>query len=283
MSASRDQKAATFVALHERPGVFPIPNPWDIGSARLLEALGFEALATTSSGFAQTLGRLDGMVTLQEKLQHCEALSQATTIPITADLENCFGDDPESVASCIRQITETGVVGGSIEDFTGDRQNPIYDFNLAVERVAAAADAARSCPFTFTLTARAEQQLRGNDDIEETVKRLQAYAAAGADVLYAPALKTLDEVRKVSASIDKPLNVLGTPFADHSVEELGDAGAKRVSIGGALARLIAGALIEAATGLRDRGNLSWAVKAPPSSEVNRLFAQWTDTPEAAGR
>ena len=231
------------MSLHQDPGVFPIPNPWDIGSARLLEALGFRALATTSSGFAQSLGRLDGRVTLEEKLRHCEELAQATTVPITADLENCFGDDPESAASCIRRFSETGVVGGSIEDFTGDRQKPIYDFNLAVERVAAAAEAARSCPFNFTLTARAEQQLRGRDDIEETVKRLQAYEAAGADVLYAPALKTLDEVRLVSASIGKPLNVLGTPFAGCSVEELGDAGAKRVSIGGALARLVAGVVI----------------------------------------
>lgn len=277
-SVSPADKAATFVSLHQNPGVFPIPNPWDIGSARLLEALGFAALATTSSGFAQTLGRADGAVTLDEKLQHCRALTEATTVPITADLENGFADDPESVADCIRQVIETGVVGGSIEDFTGDRFNPIYDFNLAVERVAAAVEAARACPFKFMLTARAEQQLRADDDIEETIKRLQAYEAAGADVLYAPGLKTLDEVHQVADSVNKPLNVLGAAFAHHTVAELGDAGAKRVSVGGGLSRLMATAVIKAATGLHERGDLSWMEGLVPNSEMKRLFARW-DKPD----
>ena len=272
--SSQNHKAEAFVLLHRKQGVFSIPNPWDIGSARLLEGLGFEALATSSSGFAQTLGRVDGMVTLDEMLRHCAELAQATTVPITADMENGYGDDPESVASCVRQFAETGVVGGSIEDFSGDQDNPIYDFDLAVERVAAAAEAAHSCAFTFTLTARAEQQLRGFADIDETIKRLQAYEAAGADVLYAPALKTLDEVRLVSTSLHKPLNVLGTPFAEHSIDELGDAGAKRVSIGGALARLVAGVIIETAADLRDRGDLSWTRDVIASSEIERLFAKW---------
>lgn len=258
MTASRNQKAEAFASLHNKPGVFCIPNPWDIGSARFLEALGFEALATTSNGFAQSLGRMDGMVTLDETLRHCEELSKATNLPITADLENGFRDDPESVGSCIRRIAETGVVGASIEDFTGDRQNPIYELNLAVERVTAAVEAARSLPVSFMLTARAEQQLRAGGDLGETIRRLQAYEAAGADVLYAPALKTLDEVRQVSVSINRPLNVLGPPLSAHSVEEIGEAGAKRVSVGGSLARLIARTVIAAATGLCKRGDLTWS-------------------------
>ena len=273
MAQSQQQKAEMFASLHRSPGVFPIPNPWDIGSARMLEGLGFQALATTSSGFAQSLGRTDGSVTLEEKLKHCEELAAATSIPLSADLENCYGDDPESVAECIRRAAATGIVGASVEDFTGDAENSIYDFNLAVERVAAAVDAAGSLPFPFMVTARAEQLLRSTDDLEVAIRRLQAYEAAGADVLYAPGLKTLDAVRQVGASITAPLNVLGTAFPDCTVTELGAAGAKRVSIGGAFARLTARALIDAAAELHERGDLSWLSRVAAGSEVERLISR----------
>ena len=272
MTGSLNQKAAAFVDLHERPGAFALPNPWDVGSAKMFEALGFAALATTSSGYAQTLGRSDGMVTLDEKLEHCRELAQATSIPITADLENGFGDDPESVAECIRRAAETGLVGGSIEDFTGNRDRPIYDLNLAVERIAAAVEAARSCSFKFTLTARAEILLRGGTDIDEAILRLQAYEAAGADVLYAPALKSLEEVRTVADAVNKPLNVLGPFVSGHSVDAIGEAGAKRVSTGGGLARLVARVVIDTATQLRENGDLSWVANAAPGSEIAALFS-----------
>lgn len=199
------EKAERFKTLHERDGAFLIPNPWDAGCARLLQGLGFEALATTSAGFAQTLGRLDGSVTLEEKLAHCRALSEVTDVPLSADLENGFADDPQSVARTIRLAAEAGVVGGSIEDYSGER---IYDFEHAVERVKAAVEAARSLDFPFTLTARAENLLRGRQDLDDTIRRLQAYAQAGADVLYAPGLRTLDEIREVCRAVDKPVNVL---------------------------------------------------------------------------
>jgi len=246
MSIDVEQKSASFIALHQRSGGFVIPNPWDIGSACQLEKMGFEALATTSSGFAQTLGRADGEVTLDEKLHHCRGLAAATNIPITADLENGFGDDPESVAKCIRRAAETGIVGGSIEDFTGDSNRPIYDFSLSVERISAAVEAARSCAFPFALTARAEQLLRADYDLDETIRRLQAYESAGADVLYAPALKSLDDVRQVSSA------------ATHTVQELGEAGATRISIGGALAKIAEQTTTAAARSLIEQGNMSWA-------------------------
>jgi len=270
MLATVEQKSASFVALHQLSGGFAIPNPWDIGSARLFERIGFEALATTSSGFAQTLGRADGMVTLDEKLQHCEQLAAATNIPITADLENGFGDDPESVAECVWRAAETGIVGASIEDFTRDSNRPIYDFNLSVERIAAAVEAARSCAFPFTLTARAEQLLRADYDLDETIRRLQAYESAGADVLYAPALRALDDVRQVADSVGKPLNVLGSFFPGHTVQELGEAGATRISIGGAMANLAEHTTTMAARSLLEHGDMDWAHYT--SSDIVDLFA-----------
>lgn len=261
MTTSQQQKAEKFASLHKGNGVFTIPNPWDIGSARMLESLGFEALATTSSGFAQTLGRSDGEVTLDEKMAHCRALADATDTPISADLENCFGDDPEAVALCIKRSAEAGLVGGSVEDFSGNVQQPIYELSLAVERVAAAVEAAAEIPFPFLVTARAEQLLRGDHDLDETIKRLQAYEAAGADVLYAPALKTLDEVRQVVDATNRPVNVLGTFLPGHSVQEIGAAGACRVSIGGGLARLIARKAMDTAKNLRDNGDLSWVASS----------------------
>ena len=268
---SQLEKARAFRSLHERSGVFVIPNPWDIGSARLLEALGFESLATTSSGFAQSKGRLDGTITLDEKLRHCAELSAATNVAISADLEKGFADEPGAVASCIQRVAETGVVGGSIEDFTGDPNRPIYDLNLAVERITAASEAARNLQFPFTLTARAENLLRADDDIDETIKRLQAYEAAGADVLYAPALKSLEDVRLVASSVSKPLNVLATPFKGITVEELGEAGAKRVSTGGGLARLAISVLLRTAADLKNDGNLDWTSDIAPIAEIEGLL------------
>src|SRR5918998_1380257 len=228
MAATQKDKAERFKALHEREGAFVIPNPWDAGSARLLAGLGFEALATTSAGFAHSLGRLDGQVTRDEAVEHCRALCAAVSLPVSADLENCFAHDPKEAAATILAGAEAGLVGGSIEDYTGDPSNPIYDFNLAVERVHAAAEAARSLDFPFTLTARAENLLRGRQDFDDTIRRLQAYEAAGADVLYAPALKTLDEVRLVTGALSKPVNVLAPMVKGATLAELAEAGGQGV-------------------------------------------------------
>src|SRR5215207_9725567 len=231
---TQKERAERFRALHEREGAFVIPNPWDIGSARLLAGLGFEALATTSAGFANTLGRSDGQVTRDEVIKHCRDLCAATVLPVSADLENCFADAPEKAAETIRLGARAGLAGGSIEDYSGDPSNPIYDFGLAVERVRAAAEAAHSLDFPFTLTARAETLLRGRQDPDDTIRRLQAFEAAGADVLYAPALATLDEVRAVTGALQRPVNVLGPMLKGVTVEQLAEAGAKRISTGGAL-------------------------------------------------
>ena len=271
-------KATVFRALHQ-DGVFVIPNPWDIGTARILESLGFPALATTSSGFAQSLGRADGQVTLDEKLEHCRSLAAATRVPISVDTENCFGDSPEEVATCIRRVAETGVVGASVEDYTGDPSAPLYDFTLAVERVSAAAEAARSLSFPFVLTARAEQLLRSSHDVDEAIRRLVAFEEAGADVVYAPALKTLDEVREVCSSVTVPVNVLGPFLPAHSVEEIGAAGARRVSVGGGLARAFIRSFIDSAARLKEEGALDWAANAASAGEVDRLFKPWASRPE----
>jgi 2-methylisocitrate lyase-like PEP mutase family enzyme len=269
--ATQKEKAEAFKALHERADAFIIPNPWDAGSARLLAGLGFEALATTSVGFANTLGRLDGQVARDEVLGHCRDLCEATDLPISADLENCFADDPEGAAETIRLAAQTGLVGGSIEDYGGDPANPIYDFGLAVERVQAAAEAAHSFDFPFVLTARAENLLRGRRDLDDTIRRLQAFEAAGADVLYAPALTTLDEVRLVSGALKKPLNVLGTMLKGVTVEQLAGAGVKRISTGGALARAALTALISAATEMRDGGSFEWVSGLAPGADVSKLL------------
>ena len=271
MPVSTKEKATSFVELHNKPGVFALPNPWDVGSARMLENIGFSAVATTSLGFAQTLGRFDGAVSLDEKIQHCRDLTRATDIPITADLENGFGDSPEAVRDCIVAAAEAGIVGGSIEDFSGDANHPIYDFDLAVERITAAAEAARSVEFPFVLTARSEQLLRCDYDLDETVKRLNAYEAAGADVLYAPALNTLEDVQLVASSVNKPLNVLGSFLPDYSVAEIGNAGAKRVSIGGALARYLTAAMQEVARALHEEGDLEWCNKMASVTDMKRLL------------
>ncbi len=262
------EKAEKFRALHEGPGAFVIPNPWDAGSARLLEGLGFQALATTSAGFAQALGRLDGSVSRDEKVEHCRALAAVTAIPISADLENGFADDPAAAGETIRLAAEAGMVGGSIEDYSG---HDIYDFELAVERVQAAVEVARSLDFPFTLTARAENLLRGRNDLDDTIRRLQAFARAGADVLYAPGLKTLDEVREVCRAVDKPVNVL-SPFIDGvTVAELAEAGARRISVGSTLANAAIGAILRAGREMLDDGSFGWLAGIAPGKELQRLL------------
>ena len=269
--ATQKERAEVFKASHEREGAFVMPNPWDVSSARLLAGLGFEALATTSAGFANSLGRLDGQVALHEVLAHCHDLCAATDLPVSADLENCFADDPEKAAETILLAARAGLVGGSIEDYSGDPSNPIYDFGLAVERVRAAAEAAHSLDFPFTLTARAENLLRGRQDLDDTIRRLRAFEAAGADVLYAPALATLDEVRLVTSALGKPLNVLAPPLKGVTVAQLADAGVKRISVGGALARAALTAVLRAGAEMREQGSFGWASGLASGTEVSKLL------------
>jgi 2-methylisocitrate lyase-like PEP mutase family enzyme len=248
---SREERAAAFQALHSGEP-FVIPNPWDAGSARVFAGLGFKALATTSSGFAFTLGRLDGDVTLDEVVGHVQALVGATDVPLSVDLENGYGAEPKSAADAVTRVAEAGAVGGSIEDY--DPAGHLYDFPHAVERVAAAVEAARRLDWPFTLTARAENHLRGNPDLEDTIARLQAFEAAGADVLYAPGLKTATEIRAVCDAVSKPVNVLAR--RDLSFAEIVEAGAQRVSVGGSLTWTGVNALAAAATKIRDHGDFS---------------------------
>jgi 2-methylisocitrate lyase-like PEP mutase family enzyme len=255
---SQSANAERFRALHEGEP-FVIPNPWDAGSARALEALGFQALATTSSGFAFTLGRRDGRTTLDEVAAHVAALAAATTLPISVDLENGYGHEPEAAARAVQRVAEAGAVGGSIEDW--DAENGLYEPTFAVERIVAAAEAAQSLPFPFTLTARAENHIRGNPDLDDTIARLQAFEAVGADVLYAPGLRTLDEVRAVCDAVSQPVNVLARP--DFTMGELAGAGAQRVSVGGALTWTAIAGFTETAHAIRDRGDFSGLRPAPP--------------------
>jgi 2-methylisocitrate lyase-like PEP mutase family enzyme len=244
-------KGETFRALHEGEP-FVIPNPWDAGSARVLEALGFRALATTSSGFAFTLGRLDGAVTVEEVAAHVAALDAASGLPVSVDLENGYGPEPEAAARAVRRAAEAGAVGGSIEDW--DRESAVYELGHAVERVEAAVEAARGLGLPFTLTARAENHIRGRDDLDDTIARLQAYEAAGADVLYAPGLGTVEEIAAVCGAVGKPVNVLAVPSL--SFNEIAEAGAQRVSVGGALTWVAARALADAASAIHDEGDFS---------------------------
>ena len=247
----RQAKAGAFRALHKGEP-FVIPNPWDVGSARALEALGFEALATTSSGFAFALGRLDGEVTLDELAAHVSALDAATGLPVSVDLEDGFGPEPEDAARAVTRAAEAGAVGGSIEDY--DRGGRIYELAHAVERVAAAVEAVSGLDFPFMLVGRAENHIRGNPDLEDTIARLQAYEAAGAAVLYAPGLRTVDEIRTVCDAVSKPVNVLA--LGSLTFAEIAEAGAQRVSVGGALTWVAAKAFAEAATAMRDEGDFS---------------------------
>ena len=266
------EKAMAFRALHERPGAFIIPNPWDAGTAKLLAALGFEALATTSLGLANMLGRPDSVVTRDEVIENCRTIAAATELPVNADLENCFAHAPEAAADTIRLAAEAGAVGGSIEDFTGDRANPIYQFELAVARVRAAAAFAHALPVPFLLTARAENLLHGSHDLAEAIRRLQAYEAAGADVLYAPGLRNLDEVRRVVSAVKRPFNVVtGWLEPDITATQLAEAGAKRISVGGALSRLALARFVEAGRAMKDMGSFAWMRDMMPIAETRRML------------
>lgn len=270
---SQVEKHKAFKELHARPGCFVIPNPWDAGTARLLTMLGFEALATTSAGLAFSLGQSDGAhgLTRDLALANAQAIVAATHLPVSADLEGGFGAAPETCAETIRLAAAVGLVGGSIEDASGDPAQPIYPLAQAVERVAAAVEAARALP--FLLTARAENFLYGVRDLDDTIRRLQAFGAAGADVLYAPGLPSLDAIRTVCASVHRPVNVvMGLSGPSYSVTELAAAGVKRVSVGGSFARAALGAFLRAAREVKERGTFSYAAGAVPFAEINAYLA-----------
>lgn len=275
MKETQDSKAKKFQALHQRPGAFVIPNPWDVGTARMLAGLGFEALATTSGGLAVTLGLRDGegIVTRDTALAHARALVDASDLPVSADLENGYGDAPETVAETVRLAAAAGLVGCSIEDATGDRARPIYDKPLAVERVMAAVEAARSLPFPFVLTARAENFLRGRPDLDDTIERLQAFEAAGADVLYAPNLPDIASIRSVCGAVSKPVNVMvGAKGQCFSVAELTAVGVRRVSLGPTFFRAAMGAFLQAAREVKEQGTFTFAESAVSFGELNALMA-----------
>jgi 2-methylisocitrate lyase-like PEP mutase family enzyme len=261
MARTQAQKAEEFRALHAGEA-FVIPNPWDAGSARVLAALGFKALASTSSGFAFTLGRLDGRATLDEVVEHAAALDQATDLPVSVDLENGYGPDPEYAATAITRVAEAGAVGGSIEDW--DPGGRLYELAHASERIAAAVEAARSLAFPFTLTARAENHIRGNPDLADTIERLRAFEEAGADVLYAPGLRTATEVREVCEAVSKPVNVLALPAL--SLAEVVEVGATRISVGGGLTWVAMSAIASAAVEIRDAGDFSSLAARLPLDE-----------------
>lgn len=272
--AGQQEKFTRLKALHAQDGAFVIPNPWDAGSARLLASLGFEALATTSAGFAFSKGRRDSFAGLSRRdvLENAAEIVAATELPVSADLEDGFGPAPETCAETIRMACETGLVGGSIEDATGDESAPIHEFSLAVERVQAAAEAARDLP--FLLTARAENHLWGRPDLDDTIRRLQAFSDAGADVLYAPGLPDIEAIRTVCRAVDKPVNVvMGLRGKSYSVAELAEAGVRRISVGGSFARAALGALMRAAEEVKTSGTFSYADEALPDAAASRLMSQ----------
>jgi len=273
MSTQHD-KAARLRALHEREVVFIIPNAWDAGSAKLLASLGFEALATTSLGLANALGKVDGSgaVSRDEILSNCAQIAQATSLPVSADLENCYADEPRAAARMITDAAHAGVVGGSIEDATGDAAKPIYEFALAVERVQAAVQAARALPFSFVLTARADGLLHGQHDLDEIIRRLQAFEKAGADVLYAPGLRDLATMKLVASSVNKPINVVMSA-ADPALTaaEMEAVGVRRLSVGGALSRLALAAFMKGAREMKDRGGFTWMNDTLPTRDLKKVF------------
>lgn len=266
------EKGRAFRALHERERAFIIPNPWDTGTARLLARLGFEALATTSAGYAFSAGQQDNTIGRDKMMAHVAVIASATDLPVSADLENGFGDDPATAAETIRLAARAGLVGGSIEDATNRPDAPIYQFELAVERVRAAADAARALSFPFTLTARAENYLLGRPDLKDTIRRLQAFQDAGADVLYAPGLRTKDDIAAVVRSVDRPVNVImGLQGIQLSLAALSELGVKRVSVGSALSRAAFGAFLRAAREMREHGRFTFADEAVSFREISGLF------------
>jgi 2-methylisocitrate lyase-like PEP mutase family enzyme len=269
---TQGDKGLVFRALHERDGAFLIPNPWDPGTARLLEHLGFEALATTSAGCAFSAGQQDNTISRDETMAHISGIASATDLPVSADLENGFGDSPETVAETIRLAAAAGLAGGSIEDMSRHAERPIYEHEYAVERIRAAAEAVRNLPFAFTLTARAENYLAGRPDLRDTIKRLQAYQMAGADVLYAPGLTSTDDIASVVNAVDRPVNVvMGLQGVPLSLAGLAAIGVKRVSVGSALSRAALGAFLRAAREMREHGTFRFAEDAVSYREINAMF------------
>lgn len=269
---SQLEKALAFQARHKKTGAFVIPNPWDVGTARLLALLGFEALATTSAGYTFSRGQPDHTIDREQMMKHLTDIALATELPVSADLENGYGDDPDVVMETIRQAGATGIVGGSIEDATNRSDDPIYTYELAVERIRAASEAARSLPFPFTLTARAENYLVGRADLQNTIERLQAYQGAGADVLFAPGLKSKSDIATLVRSVDRPVNVLmGFQGAEISVQDLSEMGVKRVSVGASLSGAALGAFLRAGRELKDYGTFTYTNEAASTKEINGLF------------
>ena len=269
------EQAIVLQKLHHSPGIFVIPNPWDAGSAKILASLGFKALATTSAGMSFSIGKPDGdgVVSLEEALENVREIAAATSLPVSADLENGYGDDPGSCASTVLKAAEAGAVGGSIEDATGRREDPIYPFEVSVQRVRAAVKAARNLPFPFTLTARAENLIHGRPDLPDTIRRLKAFAEAGADVLFAPGLKTLEEIAAVVKAVaPQPVNVvMGLTQGNFTLEALGSLGVRRVSLGSALIRAAYGGFLNAAQEVFQKGTFSFAQTATPYATLNELF------------
>ena len=271
---TQTEKAAQFHALHQRAGAFLIPNPWDAGSARVLAGLGFEAFATSSGAAAATFGRRDGKLTRDQALASARAIGQATDLPVSADLENGFGDSPRAVAEAVQLAAQAGLAGCSIEDSTGDKNRPLYELQLATERIAAAVQAARSLPFHFTLTARAENFVRGKPDLDDTLKRLRAYAEAGADVLFAPALPDLAAVRAVCSAVSKPVNfMVGVRGKSFTMTQLVEAGVKRISFASSLYRAALTGLIEAASEARRSGSFGYLEKTITSAEMYKFLPE----------
>jgi 2-methylisocitrate lyase-like PEP mutase family enzyme len=274
-SSSQSAKAAALQSLHNAPGIFVIPNPWDAGSAKILAHLGFKALATTSAGLSFSIGKPDGdgVVSREEALENVRIIAEATSLPVSGDMENGYGDDPAACAETILLTARAGAVGGSIEDATGRREDPIYPFELSVQRIQAAVQAARSLPFPFTLTARAENLIHGRPDLPDTIRRLEAFAEAGADVLFAPGLKTREEIAAVVKAVaPKPVNVvMGLSQGNFTLEELGSLGVRRVSLGSALSRAAYGAFLTAAQEIYEKGTFSFAKDTVPYADLNTLF------------
>ncbi len=266
------EKCHAFAALHQQPEPFIIPNPWDVGSARIMQGVGFKALATTSGGFAYTLGKSDGEPTLQEKLAHCEAIAIGTDIPVSADFEDGYGADPAAVARSVEALIATGVAGCSIEDFDRSGQ-ALFELPLALERLSAAIEVARGQDFPFTVTARAEHLLRAGRDLDEVIRRLQAFSAAGADVLYAPGISSLDDLKTVTAELDKPFNVLGVFMPGATLDEFAAAGAKRVSIGGALTYASVKPIIEFSEQMLKDGTFNWTAQMASGARIAELLSE----------
>ncbi len=275
MATDRQTRAVAFRELHDRDGAFVIPNPWDVGTARILASFGFEALATTSAGLAFSLGLPEGAVAREQVIAHCRDIVTATELPVSADLEKGFGDDPASVAETIRAVANTGLAGCSIEDHTGRHDDPIFGFDHAVERIAAAVEAARSLPHDFVLTARAENLLHNRPDLDDTIRRLQAFEAADADVLYAPGLHDLDTIRTVCAALSRPVNVvMGMPGATFGIAELADAGVKRISVGSAFSRLALGAVVGAVREITEHGTFTFSDDAVDFALLENIFKSY---------